>query len=39
MLDHCLDFDRSQIRQNAIEIFGKNAVANKLQEFYNYVKY
>jgi glycosyltransferase involved in cell wall biosynthesis len=39
MLDHCSDFDKQKIRQNAIEIFGKQAVAEKLQEFYNYVKY
>ena len=39
MLDHSSDFDRSQIRQNAIEVFGKKAVAKKLHEFYNYVKY
>jgi glycosyltransferase involved in cell wall biosynthesis len=39
MLDHSSDFDRNQIRQNAINIFSKKAVANKLQEFYNYVKY
>jgi glycosyltransferase involved in cell wall biosynthesis len=39
MPDHCSDFDKQKIRQNAIEIFGKQAVAEKLQEFYNYVKY
>ena len=39
MLDHSSDFDRNQIRQNAIEIFSKQAVAKKLQEFYSYVKY
>jgi len=39
MLDHCSDFDKQKIRQNAIEIFGKQAVAEKLEEFYNYVKY
>jgi glycosyltransferase involved in cell wall biosynthesis len=39
MLDHTSDFDRNQIRQNAVKIFGKNAVANKLQEFYDLVQY
>jgi glycosyltransferase involved in cell wall biosynthesis len=39
MLDHNSDFDRNQIRQKAVEIFSKQAVADKLKEFYNYVKY
>ncbi len=39
MLDHFLDFDSAKIRQNAVEIFGKQAVAEKLQELYTYVKY
>lgn len=39
MLDHSSDFDRNQIRQNAVEIFSKQAIANKFREFYTYVKY
>lgn len=39
MLDRHSNFDKENIRQNAISIFGKQAVAEKLQELYNYVKY
>lgn len=39
MLDHFPDFDRAKIRHNAVAMFGKEAVAEKLQELYNYVKY
>jgi len=39
MLDHYPEFDKQKIRQNAVEIFSKKAVAEKLQELYNYVKY
>lgn len=39
MLDHFNEFDPSEIRQNAIGIFGKQAVAEKLQELYSYVNY
>ncbi len=39
MLDHYSDFDRNQIRENAVGIFGKQAVAEKLQAFYGNVKY
>lgn len=39
MLDHNPDFDRNQIRQKAIAVFGKQAVALKMQEFYKYVNY
>ncbi len=39
MLDNFPDFDREKIRQNAVEIFGKQAVEEKLQELYSYVKY
>lgn len=38
MLDHFPDFDQAKIRQNAVEIFGKQAVEEKLQELYAYVK-
>ena len=36
MLDHFSDFDKNEIRQQALEIFGKQAVAKKLQELYRY---
>jgi glycosyltransferase involved in cell wall biosynthesis len=36
MLDNCEMFDRSQIRKSAIEIFSKQAVADKLAELYKY---
>ena len=39
MLNHSSDFDKKQIRQNAVEIFGKQAVAQKLQQLYGLVKY
>jgi glycosyltransferase involved in cell wall biosynthesis len=39
MLDHCPEFDKQKIRQNAVGIFGKKAVAEKLGELYSYVKY
>lgn len=39
MLDHVSDFDRNKIRENAVAIFGKQAVVTKFHEFYNYVKY
>jgi glycosyltransferase involved in cell wall biosynthesis len=38
MLDHYNDFDKDLIRKNALEIFGKQAVAEKLQELYGFVK-
>lgn len=37
MLDHFQEFDKQKISQNAGEIFGKPAVAEKLQELYSYV--
>ena len=39
MLDHFSVFDKFQIRQNAVEIFGKQAVAKKLQELYGFVSH
>jgi len=39
MLNHSSDFNKKQIRQNAVEIFGKQAVAQKLKELYSFVKY
>jgi len=39
MLDHYPEFDKQKIRQNAVGIFGKKAVAQKLGELYSYVKY
>lgn len=36
MLDHFSEFDKNAIRQQALEIFGKQAVADKLQELYKY---
>lgn len=39
MLDHSSGFDKQKIRQNAVAIFGKQAVADRLQELYDYVKY
>ncbi len=38
MLDHYHEFDNEQIRKNAIEIFGKQAVAEKMLELYGFVK-
>jgi len=37
MLDHGAEFNRNQIRQKAVEIFGKEAVAKKLRELYEFV--
>ncbi len=34
MLDHYTEFDKTQIRQEAVAIFGKQAVAAKLKELY-----
>lgn len=39
MLDHSSDFDKLKIRQNAVAVFGKQAVAERLQQLYDYVKY
>ena len=39
MLDHFHEFDPAQIRKNAVDIFGKQAVAGKLLELYDYVKH
>jgi glycosyltransferase involved in cell wall biosynthesis len=39
MLDHHSDFNKTQIRQYAIETFGKIAVSQKLQELYSHIKY
>ena len=39
MLDHYQEFDKQKIRQNAVAIFSKKAVAEKLGELYSYVKY
>ncbi len=39
MLDHFADFDKQKIRQNAVAIFGKQSVAQRLKELYDYVKY
>ncbi|MEI8046406.1 MAG: glycosyltransferase [Bacteroidota bacterium] len=36
MLDHFSEFDKNEIRQHALEIFGKQVVAKKLQEIYRY---
>jgi glycosyltransferase involved in cell wall biosynthesis len=38
MLDHYPEFDKTRIRQQAVEIFGKKAVAEKLMEIYRHVK-
>jgi len=38
MLDHYMEFDKAQIRQQAIGIFGKQAVAKKLHELYGYTE-
>jgi glycosyltransferase involved in cell wall biosynthesis len=38
MLDHYNDFDKDLIRKNALGIFGKQAVAEKLQDLYGFVK-
>jgi hypothetical protein len=38
MLDHYTEFDNERIRQNAVTVFGKQAVAEKLQELYGFVK-
>lgn len=39
MLDHSSDFDKQRVRQNAVAIFGVQAVATQLQKLYSYVKY
>ncbi len=36
MLDHYCDFDPKKIRNDAVATFGKQAVAKKLRELYNY---
>ena len=38
MLDHYNDFDKDLIRKNALGIFGKQAVAEKLKVLYGFVK-
>jgi hypothetical protein len=38
MLDHYSDYDHQKIRQEAVGIFGKQAVTEKLRQLYNYVK-
>lgn len=38
MLDHSSDFDKSEIRKNAVDIFSIEAVSQKLQELYDFVK-
>ena len=38
MLDHYKDFDKDMIRENAANIFGKQAVAEKLLELYGFSK-
>jgi glycosyltransferase involved in cell wall biosynthesis len=38
MLDHYNDFDKDLIRKNALGIFGKQAVAEKLKELYGFMK-
>jgi glycosyltransferase involved in cell wall biosynthesis len=38
MLDHSSEFNRNKIRQQAIDIFGKQAVTSKLQQLYEFVK-
>ena len=38
MLDHYHEFDKDQIRNSALDIFGKQAVAEKLKELYGFVK-
>lgn len=38
MLDHYTEFNNERIRQNAVSSFGKQAVAEKLQELYGFVK-
>lgn len=37
MLDHAHEYDREKIRQDAVQIFGKPAVAMKLKELYSFV--
>jgi glycosyltransferase involved in cell wall biosynthesis len=39
MIDHSGVFEKQKIRQNSVEIFGIQVVADKLQELYSYVKY
>jgi len=39
MLDHSSDFDKQKIRQSAVDNFGIQAVAEKLNELYSYVKH
>ena len=36
MLDHSHEYDRQKIRQNAVQVFGKPAVASKLKELYSF---
>jgi len=36
MLDHSSDFDKNKIRQQAVETFGKQAVAEKLELLYSF---
>ena len=36
MLDHCHEFDKEKIRQDAVHIFGKPALALKLKELYSF---
>jgi glycosyltransferase involved in cell wall biosynthesis len=38
MLDHSSDFDKQRIRQNAVDIFSKQAVSQKLKDLYGFVK-
>jgi len=38
MLDHSSDFDKQKIRQNAVDIFSKQAVSQKLKDLYGFVK-
>lgn len=38
MFDHYNEFDKDQIRNSALDIFGKQAVAEKLKELYGFVK-
>lgn len=38
ILDHYKDYDKDMIRKNAVNIFGKQAVAEKLLELYSFSK-
>ncbi len=38
MLDHSSDFDKQEIRKNAVDVFSIEAVSQKLQELYDFVK-